>query len=234
MPKFCNNLARNDIVLGIIGAKRVSNADCPFSLKERLTELSGEVGLFSQQYDERRKAVRDILRNGAYKPSGRGKPASEYLVRTLVENQGLPEINPIVDIFNFLSARFQLPISVWDVDKCPSDVFEFDLGGADDSYQFNASGHEIRLADLVVGYASGEKRAPVVSPVKDAHIVKVTEQTEQIAAVVYMPESVVSDNTEDAAALRELAVDLIREASSDSIIDTAVAGFEDEVALHVG
>ncbi len=31
--------------------------------------------------EETRRAVRDLLRHGGYKPTGRGKPASEYLVR---------------------------------------------------------------------------------------------------------------------------------------------------------
>ena len=31
--------------------------------------------------EELRKAVRDLLRHGGYKPTGRGKPSCEYLVR---------------------------------------------------------------------------------------------------------------------------------------------------------
>ena len=34
-----------------------------------------------QRDDDSRKLSRDLLRHGGYKPTGRGKPASEYLVR---------------------------------------------------------------------------------------------------------------------------------------------------------
>ena len=40
--------------------------------------------------EELRAAVRDMLRQGGYKPTGRGKPASEYLVRGKVVRQGRP------------------------------------------------------------------------------------------------------------------------------------------------
>jgi hypothetical protein len=43
-----------------------------------------------------RAAVRDMLRPGGCKPTGRGKPASEYLVRAASEGQLAP-INLAVD-----------------------------------------------------------------------------------------------------------------------------------------
>src|SRR5690606_30133755 len=43
-----------------------------------------------------RAAVRDMLRHGGYKPTGRGKPASEYLVRAASESR-LQSINLAVD-----------------------------------------------------------------------------------------------------------------------------------------
>ena len=33
--------------------------------------------------EETRQAIRDLLRHGGYKPTGRGKPASEYLVKAV-------------------------------------------------------------------------------------------------------------------------------------------------------
>src|SRR4051812_32529572 len=47
--------------------------------------------------DSVRSAVRDLLRHGGYKPTGRGKPASEYLVRAATEGQ-LSSINLAVDV----------------------------------------------------------------------------------------------------------------------------------------
>ena len=47
--------------------------------------------------DTTRGHVRDLLRHGGYKPTGRGKPASEYLVRAVGEN-ALSSINLAVDV----------------------------------------------------------------------------------------------------------------------------------------
>lgn len=54
-------------------------------------------------------------RNGRYKPTGRGKPANEYLLRAA--NDGtFPSINGLVDSNNLLSLEHMVPISVWDLD----------------------------------------------------------------------------------------------------------------------
>ena len=52
--------------------------------------------------DETRKTVRDVFRHGGYKPTGRGKPASEYLVRAAGEGK-LSSINPAVNLCNVAS-----------------------------------------------------------------------------------------------------------------------------------
>src|SRR5687767_3750023 len=62
-----------------------------------------------------RSAVRDMLRHGGYKPTGRGKPASEYLVRT-AEEDGIRSINLPVDACNVVSLHSGFPISVVDMD----------------------------------------------------------------------------------------------------------------------
>src|SRR5689334_437298 len=58
--------------------------------------------------DELRSAVRDLLRHGGYKPTGRGKPASEYLIRASTEG-ALGTINLAVDACNVVSLHSGLP-----------------------------------------------------------------------------------------------------------------------------
>lgn len=65
--------------------------------------------------DAVRAAVRDLLRHGGYKPTGRGKPSAEYLVRAVAEG-ALGAINPAVDTCNAVSLHSGLPISVVDLD----------------------------------------------------------------------------------------------------------------------
>src|SRR5215207_4649565 len=88
--------------------------------------------------DAIRGAVRDLLRWGGYKPTGRSKPASEYLVRAAAEG-ALKPINAAVDACNATSLHSGLPISVVDLDRArpPFHVAVAPVGA---SYVFNASG----------------------------------------------------------------------------------------------
>jgi len=152
-------------------------------LRRRATGLS-------QEEDAWRSRVRDILRNGTYKPTGRGKPASEYLLRSAAEAR-FPRISAPVDVCNFVSLLSLLPISIWDLDRSPSDSFRVRLGAPDESYVFNEAGQSIDLTDLVLGAAvtdSAPEGVPIVNPVKDGLTTKTTPATRRVAALVYAPD----------------------------------------------
>src|SRR5688572_30359359 len=87
-----------------------------------------------QRSEDLRGAVRDVLRHGGYKPTGRGKPASEYLVRA-AENGGLRSINAAVDACNVVSLHSGFPISVVDLDRL-SMPLRIDIAPAGTSYVF--------------------------------------------------------------------------------------------------
>ena len=63
-----------------------------------------------QSSDEIRASVRDLLRHGGFKPTGRSKPASEYLIKA-AEQGSLSS----VDACNVVSLHSGLPISVVDL-----------------------------------------------------------------------------------------------------------------------
>src|SRR5438067_5075988 len=66
--------------------------------------------------DAVREAVRALLRQAGFKPTGRSKPASEYLIKAVRERL-LSPINPAVDVCNVVSLHSGLPISVIDLDR---------------------------------------------------------------------------------------------------------------------
>ena len=142
--------------------------------------------------EERTGLVRDMLRNGTYKPTGRGKPASEYLARAADEGT-FPRINALVDVNNLVSLWSGLPISLWDLHLADADRYTFRLGREGEEYVFNGSGQVLSLHDLAVGARDRDDR-PLVSPIKDAHATKTTAETTHVAAVVYAPaKSVAAD-----------------------------------------
>ena len=154
-------------------------------LEARLAELAAGLDDVRDAY---RSRVRDVFRNGRYKPTGRGKPASEYLLKVAAE-AAFPRINTLVDICNALSIGSLLPISIWDLDRAGTDRFEFRLGAVDESYVFNSSGQEISLEDLIVGcrILPGPSSEPIVNAVKDSQATKTNASTRRVAAAIYAP-----------------------------------------------
>src|SRR5215468_943576 len=122
--------------------------------------------------DDVRTAIRDLLRHGGYKPTGRGKPASEYLVRVSAEGKLTP-INAAVDVGNVVSLHSGLPISVVDVDRLRAPV-RVDVAPAGARYVFNASGQEIDLEGLICLF---DAEGPCANAVKDAERTKTSDAT---------------------------------------------------------
>jgi DNA/RNA-binding domain of Phe-tRNA-synthetase-like protein len=130
--------------------------------------------------DEVRAAVRDLLRHGGYKPTGRGKPASEYLVRAAAEG-ALRSINAAVDAGNVVSLHSGLPISVVDLDRVTA-PFRIRIADAGAAYVFNAAGQEIRLDGLLCLH---DANGPCANAVKDSLRTKTDEATRRTLSVIW-------------------------------------------------
>lgn len=130
--------------------------------------------------DEVRGAVRDLLRQGGYKPTGRGKPASEYLIRAVSEGS-LGAINAAVDCCNAVSLHSGLPISVVDLDKAKT-PFRIGLAGAQTRYVFNASGQTIDVEGLLCLF---DAEGACANPVKDSQRTKTSGDTRQTLSVIW-------------------------------------------------
>lgn len=127
-----------------------------------------------------RTAVRDMLRHGGYKPTGRGKPASEYLVRAAHDGT-LRSINLAVDACNAVSLHSGLPISLIDLDRARP-PFRIAVAPAGQRYVFNPAGQEIDLAGLVCLFDAG---GPCANAVKDAQRTKTAGDTRRTLSVVW-------------------------------------------------
>ena len=127
-----------------------------------------------------RGRVRDLLRHGGYKPTGRGKPASEYLVRAAGEG-ALGSINAAVDACNAVSLHSALPISVVDLDRARA-PFRIAVAPAGASYVFNASGQEIDLGGLLCLF---DADGPCANAVRDAQRTKTRDETRATLSVVW-------------------------------------------------
>lgn len=186
--------------IGAVVARGCTTGPAPAELEEAIT---AEVARANSRTDTEAatKAVRDLLRHGKYKPTGRGKPASEYLLNAAREGR-FPRINNLVDINNLISLGSLLPISLIDLALAATDRFVVRRGSPGEAYVFNAGGQTIELEDLLlVAHQPGDQ--PCANPVKDSMATKLTEASRDVMAVLYAPASLRAELEAATAAFAE-------------------------------
>lgn len=165
--------------------------------------------------EETRQGVRDLLRHGGYKPTGRGKPASEYLLRAAGEG-GLGSINAAVDACNVVSLHSGFPISLVDLDLA-REPLRIGIAQAGSSYIFNTSGQDIALEGLLCLF---DATGPCANAVKDSQRTKTHPGTTHTLSIIW--------GTQPAGNLPEQAEKWYRE------ITTRLGGITEDVMVEIG
>ncbi len=192
------NLDLSNLLVGWVCATGVAVAESSPELTAELDRVAADPTAQGLN-DEVRVGVRDLLRGHGYKPSGRGKPASEFLVAAAAKGD-FPHINNLVDINNLLSLETGWPISIIDIDRAGTDTFELRHGQSGERYAFNNAGHEIDLAGLLcVARPDGE---PFGNPVKDSMATKLNSDTSRVLGVMYTSRQVTNPDAVEASARR--------------------------------
>lgn len=164
------------------GYRSPSPVDPRFGAEAAAFAAKGEAAI----RPERKAAVRSMLRYGSYRPAGRAKPSSEYLLAAALEG-GFPSVSYAVDAANLVSLRTGYPISILDLAKAGSD-FLLRRGREGESYVFNAGGQVIELRDLLcVCRAQGGAYVPTANPVRDSMATKIFGEATDLAAFIYAP-----------------------------------------------
>lgn len=133
-----------------------------------------------QRSEELRGAIRALLRVGGYKPTGRGKPASEYLVRAASEG-ALRRINLAVDACNVVSLHSGLPISVVDAERLVPPL-HVAIAAAGQRYVFNEAGQGIDVSGLL---SLHDAQGPCANAVKDAQRTKTYDATRRTLSLIW-------------------------------------------------
>jgi DNA/RNA-binding domain of Phe-tRNA-synthetase-like protein len=165
---------------------RIFQTDFPKALGEigaldRVVEcLSADADAPISRPENVKSVVRDLLRHGGYKPTGRGKPASEYLIRAVAENR-LSSINLAVDACNAVSLHSGLPISVVDLDLTQPPI-QIAIAPSGAEYVFNVSGQTMKLDGLLCLFDS---EGSCANGVKDSQRTKTSPATTKTLTVIW-------------------------------------------------
>ena len=193
------SLDHPDLIVGLIEAEGVTIAPAPAPLQALIDAAVAELA-DPWPTPSLKAGVRDMLRHGGYRPSGRNKPASEYLIQTARKGR-FPSINNVVDINNLMSMTHGWPMSALDRSRALGDAeaFEVRLGREGERYVFNSVGQEIDLRGLVgLGRAGA---ALVGNPVKDAMVAKTDDASDTLIVAIWTTRAVTTpEDVESAAA----------------------------------
>jgi DNA/RNA-binding domain of Phe-tRNA-synthetase-like protein len=147
---------------------------------ELLTLLTCDAPAPLQPDDSIREEVRKLLRHAGFKPTGRSKPASEYLLNAARDGR-LTSINFAVDVCNAVSLHSGMPISVVDLDRA-RDPYRVAVAPAGASYIFNASGQPMDLSGLLCLF---DADGPCANAVKDAQRTKTGPETRRTLSLIW-------------------------------------------------
>lgn len=185
--------AVTDLAVGLVEAIDLTIAPPTADLTAECLALVAQVRQAGPEGgDARRQAVRRLLRAGGFKPSGRNKPAQEYLARTAAEPGQWPSILNAVDVLNVTSLRSGLPISLVATARAgPALLIRY--GAPGERFIFNASGQELDVHGLLcLCRSDGDGSVPVGSPVKDSQDAKVRPGDRHALACIFAPRSEVA------------------------------------------
>ncbi len=142
-------------------------------------------------------AMRTLFRAAGCDPT-RYRPASEALLRRLVKGADLPEIQPLVDVNNCLSAVLAVPCCVMAEGSLGSSLV-FRVGREGEVYESLRGPFNSAAKPLLV-----DEMGPVDTPITGSERVRVRSGTERAWLAAYLPAEVVA--ADDAwAALDTLA-----------------------------
>ncbi|OCA84505.1 hypothetical protein A8F94_17585 [Bacillus sp. FJAT-27225] len=170
--------------LGIIHYKGIEVGESPQMLKGRLQ-------LFQESifFDLEDKSVTDLegvkewrqLFKQTGKDPNRYRPSVESLYRRIAKQNYLTPIQSAIDLNNFFSLQYQVPIGIYDADKLEGDI-TVRLGQSGEEYT-GLNGRSNSLEKLIV---ASDTTGPFGSPFVDSDRAPVSVATKNALQIIYI------------------------------------------------
>jgi DNA/RNA-binding domain of Phe-tRNA-synthetase-like protein len=151
---------------------------------------------------ERDEAIRNLMRRFTGRPAAdipgvaetrgmfhrlgvdptKSRPASEALLRRVLQGKGLPHIQPAVDVCNLASLEHQLPLGLYDRAHVKGPIYAR-IGRANEGYEGIRKGRVNLSGRVLLADDDGAFGAPTA----DSARTQVTPETRAVLAVIYCP-----------------------------------------------
>ncbi|MBU7594917.1 B3/B4 domain-containing protein [Metabacillus halosaccharovorans] len=176
-----------DFKAGIVHYQDIQVGDSPQMLKGRL-QLFQE-SLFFDYEDKKVTEIPAILEwRKIFKSIGtdpnRYRPSNEALYRRVQKQQFLQPVNSAVDLNNFLSLQYRIPLGIYDLDKLSGHI-TIKIGSEDDSY-IAINEREVQLTKKLL---SSDNEGAFGSPYVDSKRSAVSTTTTNALHIVYLQPS---------------------------------------------
>ena len=125
-------------------------------------------------------ALRRLFRQAGTDPT-RYRPSSEALLRRVLKGEPLPEIHPLVDLNNCLSAEMAVPVCVMD-QRFASAPFTLRAGRAGEEYESLRGPFALEGRPLLT-----DAEGPADTPISGNTRVKVRDDSSRVWLVAYLP-----------------------------------------------
>lgn len=174
--------------VGIITYNNITVGPSPQMLKGRL-QLFQESLFFDLQEKEFTdfkgiKEWRNIFKVVGKDPS-RHRPSTEALYRRIKKQNYILSVHSAIDLNNFFSLRFEVPIGIYDCVNLTGDII-LTIGEVGDKY-VGLNGRINAMEDMII---ATDKVGPFGSPFVDSERTKVTENTKYALQIIYFGPSI--------------------------------------------
>jgi DNA/RNA-binding domain of Phe-tRNA-synthetase-like protein len=130
-------------------------------------------------------ALRTLFRAAGTDPT-RYRPSSEALLRRLLKGDELPEIHPLVDLNNCLSAQLAVPCCVM-AEETVEPPFDLRAGRPGEAYESLRGPFRLEGRPLLV-----DARGPCDTPITGSQRVKIGPDSRRVWLVAYLPREVIA------------------------------------------
>ncbi|ABW02028.1 B3/4 domain-containing protein [Caldivirga maquilingensis] len=169
------------VVVGI--NNRVNSPELSKIISDVEDDVRKTMSIESLKNDELIRLYRNFYWRLGIDPT-KQRPAQEALIRRILKGDGLPRINPLVDIGNVASVKYKVPVGLYDLRKI-GQVDYIVLRRAADGELFTPLGSpKMELTRNQIVLATNDGRILHVYPYRDSELTKVDEFTSDVLIIV--------------------------------------------------